>query len=172
MSSPALAQRRQHDRQHVQAIEQVFAEAPLTHFLLQVPVRGGDHAHVHVEVHRPADALERLLLEKPQQLRLERRHHLADLVEKHRPAIGRFEQAALLPIRARERAALVAEQLAFEQGLGQRRAGDVHERTDGARAGVVEDLRREILPGAALARQQHRRGGARRNLLQQRPQSR
>ena len=118
----------------------------------------------------PTDALERLLLEKPQQLRLKGRHDLADFVQKHGPAVGRFEQAALLPIRAGERAAFVDEQLTFEQSLGQGRAGDVHEGTGGARAGVVEDHRREILPGAALAGQQHCRGRARCDLLQQRPQ--
>ena len=48
-----------------------------------------------------ADALERLLLEEPQQLRLQRRHHLADFVEEHRAAVGRFEQPALLPIARR-----------------------------------------------------------------------
>ena len=36
-----------------------------------------------------ADALERLLLEEPQQLGLQRRHHLADFVEEHRAAVGR-----------------------------------------------------------------------------------
>ena len=41
--------------------------------------------------------------------------------------------------------------------LGQRRAGDVHERPRRAIARVVQHLRREILAGAALARQQHRR---------------
>jgi hypothetical protein len=38
-------------------------------------------------------------------------------------AVGRFQQAALLLARVGERAALVTEQLAFQQLLGQRRAG-------------------------------------------------
>ena len=62
-----------------------------------------------------ADAPEGLLLEEPQQLGLQRRRHLADLVEKHRAAVGLLEQAALLLPRVGERAALVAEQLALEQ---------------------------------------------------------
>ena len=114
-----------------------------------------------------ADALERLLLEKPQQLGLQPRHHLADLVEEHRAAVGHLEQAALLLARIGERAALVTEQLAFEQRLGQRRAGDVHERPGRAIARVVQDLRGEILAGAALAGQQHRRRRACRDLLEQ-----
>ena len=74
-----------------------------------------------------ADALEALLFEEAQQLGLQRRHHLADLVEEHRAAVGALEQPALLHPRIGERAALVAEQLALEQLLRQRRAGDVHE---------------------------------------------
>ena len=84
------------------------------------------------------------------------------------PPSADLEQAALLPVGAGERAALVAEQLALEQRLGQRRAGDVHERLRGAVAVVVQHLGREILAGAALAGQQHRRRRARRDLLQQR----
>ena len=121
-----------------------------------------------MNVDRAADALERLLLEEPQQLRLQARHHLADLVEKDRAAVGRLEQPALLPIGAGERAALVAEQLALEQRFRQRRAGDVHERLRRAAAVVVNHLGGQILAGAALARQQHRRRRARRDLLEQR----
>jgi hypothetical protein len=69
-------------------------------------------------------------------------------------------------------AALVPEQLALENLLGQRRAGDVHERPRRPIARVVQHLRREILAGAALARQQHRRRRAARHFLQQRLRSR
>ena len=85
-------------------------------------------AHVDADVGQPADPLERLLLEEAQQLRLQARRHLADLVEEHRAAVGGLEQPALLLPGVGERAALVAEQLALEQLLRQRRAGDVHER--------------------------------------------
>ena len=74
-------------------------------------------ADVDADVLRAADALERLLLEEAQQLGLQRRHHLADLVEEHRAAVGRLEQAALLLPRVGEGAALVAEELALEQRL-------------------------------------------------------
>jgi hypothetical protein len=77
--------------------------------------------------------------------------HLADFVEEHRAAVRRFEQPALLRARVGEGAALVPEQLALQNLLGQRRAGDVHERPRRPIAGVVQHLRREILAGAALA---------------------
>src|SRR5690606_32634950 len=108
--------------------------------LFQVPVRGGDDADVHADVGGAADALETLLLEKTQQLRLEGRDHLADLVEEYRAAVGALQEAALLHARVGERAPLVTEQLALEQLLRQRRAGDVHERTRGAAAAVMDRL--------------------------------
>jgi hypothetical protein len=52
---------------------------------------------------------------------------LADLVEKDRAAVRDLEQALLVLVRARERAAHVAEQLALEQRVGQRGAVLRHE---------------------------------------------
>ena len=54
--------------------------------------------------------------------------HLADLVEEDRALVGRLELADLLLGRAGERALLVAEQLAFQQRLGQRGAVEADER--------------------------------------------
>jgi hypothetical protein len=146
-----LSQRRQRHRHHVEAVEQVLAELALLHFLLQGSVRGGNDAHVDLNIRGAADALERLLFEEAQELGLEQGHHLADFVEEYRAAVGRFQQAALLPVGAGERAALVAEQLALEQRLGQRRARDVHERLRRSITAVVNDLRCQVLAGAALA---------------------
>ena len=98
---------------------------------------------------------------------MQRQRHLADLVEKNRPAGGRLQQAALLLLRVREGPPLVAEELALEQSLGQRRAGDVHEGPRGPRARVVNHLRGQVLPGAALAGEKHGRGRARRYLAEQ-----
>ena len=53
--------------------------------------------------------------------------HLADLVEEHGSAVGHFEQTLLLHSRVREGTSLVAEQLAFQELLGERGAGDRHE---------------------------------------------
>ena len=126
-----------------------------------------DHPHVHADVVLTADALERLLLEKPQELRLQPRHHLADLVEEHRAAVGRLEQAALLLAGVGEGAALVTEQLAFEQGLRDRRARDVHERPVGPVAVEVQDLGGQVLARAAFAGEQHRGRWAGGHLAQQ-----
>ena len=82
------------------------------------------------------------------------------------PSRGQLELALRPAGRARERALLVAEQLAFQQRFGQRRAGDRHERLAGAIPGVVDGAGHQFLAGAALPADQHRAAQAR-NLLHQ-----
>ena len=69
-----------------------------------------------------ADRSHRALLEHAQQLDLHLERHLADLVEKQRAAVGLDEQAGLVALRVRERAADVAEQLALERASPASRA--------------------------------------------------
>ena len=89
----------------------------LRDLLLEIPIRRRDHPDVDADVRESANALEALLLEEAQQLGLEPGRHLADLVEEHRAAVRRLEQALLLDPGIGEGAALVAEELALEQLL-------------------------------------------------------
>ena len=91
---------------------------------LQVLVRRRQHARVDLDPVGAADRLHRLFLQHAQHLGLRLQAHVADLVEKDRPAVGDLELAAPIGDRAGERAAHVAEQLAFDQLLGNR--GAVH----------------------------------------------
>src|SRR5262249_19759801 len=84
---------------------------------------------------RAADALEAPLLEHPQELGLAALGQLADLVEEQRAAVGQLEAADLLVRGAGEGALLVAEELALEERLGQRRAGEADEGAAGAARG-------------------------------------
>ena len=68
-----------------------------------------------------ADAREGLLLDYLQELDLEPHRQLADLVEKQGALVGVLEATRLLLHRPGERSALVAEELALEQVLGQAR---------------------------------------------------
>ena len=90
-------------------------------FLLEIAVARRDDPNVHADVRQAADALEGLLLEEAEELGLEARRHLPDFVEEDGAAVGGFEQAPFLLPCVGEGAALVAEQLAFEQLLGERR---------------------------------------------------
>ncbi len=66
----------------------------------------------------PPDALELVLLEHPQELRLQRGRQVPDLVQEERPSRRELEPTRLLAIGARECAALVSEQLGLEERLG------------------------------------------------------
>ena len=101
------------------------------------------------------------LLEHAQQLHLQRRRHLADLVEEEAPAARRGEEALLVPDGAGEGSLHVPEQLALEQVLRQRAAVDRQERPVGPAGQVVDVPGDDLLAGAALALDQHRRVGRR-----------
>ena len=73
-----------------------------------------------------------------QQPRLQVRRHVADLVQEQRAAFGLLEAPAPLRLRTGERAALVAEQLRFQQLLRNRRGVDRDERLRGTRAVTMQ----------------------------------
>ena len=84
---------RQRDRADAEV--EVAAEPLLPHELGQVLVRGGDQPDVHAPVAHVAQPAEPLLLEHLQELGLDLEVDVADLVEKHRPAVRDLEQARL-----------------------------------------------------------------------------
>src|SRR5262249_54175582 len=134
----------------------VLAEAPGIDRRLEVAVGRRDDAYVDAPPLRAADGSHLLLLQDAEQLHLHRRRHVADLVEEERAAVGLDEEARLVAERSSERTAHVAEELALEQRLGERSAIDGDERTGAARAVLVDRARDHLLPGAALAEDQHR----------------
>ena len=76
----------------------------------------------------PPTGLHHLLLQHAQHLGLRLQAHVADLVEEDRAAVRQLELAAAVGHGAGERAAHVAEQLALDQLLGNRRAVHLDER--------------------------------------------
>jgi hypothetical protein len=77
----AIAQGRQHEREDVQAVVEVTAEAAVSDHLGQVAVGGRHQAHVHPKRLGAAQALELLLLEHAKQPGLQLEWNVADLVE-------------------------------------------------------------------------------------------
>src|SRR5262249_26163768 len=63
-----------------------------------------------------------LLLQHAQQLHLQVKRHVADLIEKQRATICRFEPTRARLLCARERAGLVSEQLRLDEVLAERAA--------------------------------------------------
>ena len=147
-----------------QAEVEVLAERALLDLLLEVLVRRGDHADVHLDRSRRPRRSTSPSWSTRSTLACVFGAHVADLVEEDRAAVGLLELADLLLGRAGERALLVAEQLRFDQLLGNRGAVDLHEPLAAAEAVAVDRARDELLADAALAEQQHGRVGRRRAL--------
>jgi hypothetical protein len=74
-------------------VPEVLAEAPRRDLGRQVAVRRRDDPDVDATVRVSADALELVVLQRAQQLGLERRRELADLVEEDGAAVGNLEPA-------------------------------------------------------------------------------
>ena len=155
----SLAQRRDVHGEHVEPVVEVLAEGAVLHHLLERAIGGGDHAHVHLDVHRPADSPKGAGLQHPQQLHLQLRREFRDLVQEDGAPVGDLEQPVLEADRAGVGALLVPEQLALEQVLVQRGAVHHHERLARAAALPVHGTRHQLLARAALAPDEHGRVG-------------
>ena len=96
----ALAQGRDKERDHVEAIEEIFAEVALGDFLFEIFVGGGDEAHIHAQRLRTADGSEHLVVERAEHFGLGFEAHVADFVEEEGSAVGALEMAALVGLGA------------------------------------------------------------------------
>jgi hypothetical protein len=150
-----LAQRRQHQGDHRQAVVEILAEAAPLDLPGQRAVGGGHDAHVHHPGLVRAQPPHLAALQHAQQLRLQLEGQLADLVEEQGPAVGRLEGSLPIGHRAGEGAAHVAEELALDQGGGDGRAVEDDQRAARAGALVVQPLGHQLLAGAGLALDQH-----------------
>ncbi len=114
-------QRRHAHGQHMQAVEQVFAEPALAHQHTQIARSGGDDAHIKRHQLVAAQWLDLALLQRAQQLGLQTLRHVADFIEEQRAAIGQLELAvAPLAVGPGVGAGGHAEELGFEQRVGHR----------------------------------------------------
>src|SRR6185295_1902845 len=85
----------------------------------------------------------------------------SDLIEEQGPALRELESPELFLKRAGEGAALVTEQLRLDQGLGDGGRVDGHERLLPPGTLAMDGTGDQFLAGAALARDEDRRIGAR-----------
>ena len=117
-----VAQGRQEDLEGVEAEEQVLAKELVLHHVAKIAVGGAEHAHIDPEGLVLSHAADLSRLEKPQQLDLHALVKLADLVEEERAAIGDLEESLAVRIGTGEGPLAMAEELALDQVLGQRRS--------------------------------------------------
>ena len=146
-----LAEGRQRDRDHVDAVEEIVTKLALPDELGRVAIRRGHETDVHVEELGSPDATDLPFLEGPEELGLERLGQLPDLVEKEGAPVRDLDHPGLGPIRTGERAALVTEQLGLEQRIGQCGAVDGNEHLGGPGALRVDRPGDQLLPGAGFS---------------------
>ncbi len=87
------AQRRHVDRQDMQPVEQVLAEAAGGDLGEGIAIGGADDADIDAANAGIADRLHGAALDEAQELGLQAEIHLADLVEEQRAAIGKLGRA-------------------------------------------------------------------------------
>ena len=145
MSSGALGETGTREFDGAEAVEKIFAEASGENFGAQIAIGGGDQADVHGAHFGRTHALDFAILNHAEQLRLHRQRSLADFVEEHGAAVGEFEKAGARVRGAGESAAHVAEELAFEKRVHQRRAIADGESRLGHRAHLVQRVRDQFL---------------------------
>ena len=123
-----------------------------------------DDPAVRLQRPRAAKRLERAVLERPEELGLDRQAERSDFVQEERAAVGPGEPAVLPRERAGEGALLVAEELRLEERLGDRAAVHLDEGPIPAGAERVQRVSDQFLARAARPLDEHG-GGARRDLL-------
>jgi hypothetical protein len=97
-----LAQVRDADWNHTQAVVKVFTEKIFGNGLIEVAIGSRNHPHIDWNLARPADRSHGALLQDAEEFHLHSQRHLADLVEKDGSSAGNFEQSALILRRSSE----------------------------------------------------------------------
>ncbi len=117
-----LAQRRQVNAVHVQAIEEICSEGAAIDSGLEIRVRGGDEADVHVAWFVFADAADLARLQRTQQFRLEGGRHRPDFVQEQCSRVCVLDEPHPAAGRTRECPPDVTKELVLEQRVRERGA--------------------------------------------------
>jgi hypothetical protein len=151
---PARPQRRNRDRDDVDPIEQVLPKRTRSNQRFQVSIGRADHSCLADDGRLATEAMEGAVVQQAQELRLERCRQVANLVQEE-DAVARPFGIALMPaVCAGESATLVAEQLAFHELPGDRRAVDSHEWRARTPRDLVEKASGDLLADTALPGEQ------------------
>ncbi len=168
-----LAQRWQLDLPIGNAMPEIVAKLAARAHCGEIAVGGRDHPDLRWPGAGGAEAPHLALLQHAQDARLGGRRHVADFVEEQTAAMGAFEHAGTR-VDAGGDALLDAEQLGFQQVLGEGGAVDGDEGRRRIGTVLVHEAREQFLAGARFATDQHMRtaGGHAPGLAVQAPQSR
>ncbi len=148
-------QRRNPDVDDFEPVIQVFAEAALANELFKILMSGRDDAHVHLERLAGADALESLFLQHAEQLGLDFKRNIANLVQEERASIRQLEPPDLVFMRARESSLDVAKQLALQESRRQGGAMNFDESLVAPRAVGMQGAGEKFFAGATFTANQN-----------------
>ncbi len=119
------------DGKHVQTVEQILTETPVRNRRIQIPICGGQHAHIDRDGSEPTDTFKCAFLEHSQECHLGFWWQLADFIQKERSTVGGFEPPDSPLNGAGERTLLMAEEFRRDERGRTRRAVDADERATG-----------------------------------------
>src|SRR5678815_4754314 len=137
----SFSQRRQADREDVEAEKQVTPEAARFDFRIEIPMRRRDEPDIDLDLRDATHPTEPSPFEHLEELGLDRRFHLSDLVQKQRAAVGHLEQTEFPGRGARESPSFMTEQLRLRQLPAQTGAVQLDERFVRAGRGLVDHAR-------------------------------
>jgi len=140
------------DPDDVESIEKVCTELVGFDLGLGVPIRTGDDPELHHLSPVGAYGADLSVFQDPEEFSLERHGHLGDLIQKDRATIRLCQQPLACGSRAGEGTSNMAEQFALQQRFRDAGAIDSHEAAGAPGAVVVDGLGYQLLPRAALAR--------------------
>ena len=152
-----FAQRRHDDGEDVEPVEQILAERLVLDGFFEIAVGGGDDPHVDLDRLRAAEALDDTFLKDAEQLDLDFRRQLANLVEEDRRHVGGLEAADLARDGAGVGPSLTAEQFALDQGARDGAAVHANHRAFAARAALVDRVSEHFLADPGFPEQQNGR---------------
>src|SRR4029077_15770555 len=127
-----------------QTIVQIAAKLSASHHLHEIPIRCSYQPDIHLVRTTAPQALEFLLLQDAQQLRLQRRRNVAYFVQKQRAFVGHFKAPDLLRDGSGKGTLLMTEQFAFQKIERNGRAVEFYESRSATPTGIVNSMCDEL----------------------------
>src|SRR5262249_18046942 len=112
-----LAERWQEDRNDMNAIIEIFAEASVSNHLLQLFISRSDQTEINLFRRLAADSLYRVFFQNAQQLALQGQGKAADFIQEQRSSMSAFNMAGAGGVCSRKRTFFVTEEFGLDQVL-------------------------------------------------------
>ena len=139
------------DPDDVQPVEKVRTEQPPLHLLLQIAVSGHQQTEIQLNALGAGHPLDGLFLNELQQLGLNMRRQLSDLIQKQGTVVGQLDLTNLTGRgRAGKGSLFIAEQLGFNEVFMEHRAVDLDKGAVGPVADGVDGLGHRAFAHAGL----------------------